>query len=412
MQSQTASSAGRHSPDDLRALRLVEALVRAGANGRTAPATRLQRDQLEITVGVGPDSGLSLASELRLVRVALLYADRVLLCSPRAAMVLAAHTLRGCSLDEKMRLFRDVGPIVAENPAEREAIAQAVGVYTDLRGRRRLHPVERRALSELEGKLRVAWGGIETAVSQLLPDGQVDDLLRAMESGRLRLHTFQAQDTEEMTAEYVRIVSQALTSGQTHPLVDDQTGNLVQSLAGLERQIETTTGTRLRHVALAADLFDRLPRFELAAMDEILDITEELKNPLVRFRGAMIAFSAAIRSAPWDDEFAHEADLIYREKVAPAVVDLEEAVQSNRYARELVGRLVAQPIVPQRDGAVGLLVAQLGAFPALAHLAMALGTGLGAVALAYDTWRSTQDRASELEQNQLYYFYKLRTRWG
>jgi hypothetical protein len=96
---------------------------------------------------------------------------------------------------------------------------------------------------------------------------------------------------------------------------------------------------------LAGHLLARLPSFEQASIDEIIDIRTELDNPLTRFRGAVIKFSDQIRSASWDQDFTSDAETVFHKEVKPSVLEIEEAIKSNRYLDSLLRKFVDKPLV-------------------------------------------------------------------
>jgi hypothetical protein len=99
---------------------------------------------------------------------------------------------------------------------------------------------------------------------------------------------------------------------------------------------------RSKEVALAAHWLRRLPLFPQASIREVLDIRRELEKPLLRFRGAMIGFSEKIQDAPWDKDFSVEAERVFVQDVTPAILNLEEEVQSNNFMTALTSELAIE----------------------------------------------------------------------
>ena len=97
--------------------------------------------ELTIAIATGPSGGLSLASEIRLVKPALLYADSVTLISPVATLLQAAVDV-GASEDLTMALFRQVGPTL--DPVAAEAFAR----FDELRCKPRPSREETRRIAE------------------------------------------------------------------------------------------------------------------------------------------------------------------------------------------------------------------------------------------------------------------------
>lgn len=88
---------------------------------------------------------------------------------------------------------------------------------------------------------------------------------------------------------------------------------------------------------VAAELFNYLPAFPLATVADILGIREELHRPFVRFRGAMTKAARSLEAAPFGTSFRSEVEYLYREEVAPAQLEIREAVGANTYLPQLLG---------------------------------------------------------------------------
>jgi hypothetical protein len=102
----------------------------------------------------------------------------------------------------------------------------------------------------------------------------------------------QGAEHDEWMMEYVGVIANSVSDASTYPLFDELMSRLIGSgiRAGFFTVSESGT-IRGKEAGLAAELFKRLPLFEEASIDEILDIRRELERPLVRFRSAMIGFS-------------------------------------------------------------------------------------------------------------------------
>ena len=78
---------------------------------------------------------------------------------------------------------------------------------------------------------------------------------------------------DEATNEFSEALFSAVTDGTTHPLFDEASSDLVQAAIrdGWISPTESSIG-RGKHGGLAGHLLNRLPLFDRAPVDEILDI--------------------------------------------------------------------------------------------------------------------------------------------
>lgn len=130
----------------------------------------------------------------------------------------------------------------------------------------------------------------------------------------------------------------------------------------------------------------------------------------MRFRKAIIDFTATIKSAPWDTDFASEAELIFQRDVAPTVLDIEQEVNSNNALRVLLKQVVEKPIV-SGTGVITAVISQFADLSALiSHSLLNAGaistTTLASSKIIYDTIEARRQSREKIEANQLYFYYR------
>ena len=197
----------------------------------------------------------------------------------------------------------------------------------------------------------------------------------------------------------------AVLDSSTYPLFDDGAGSIVR--AGVEFGVSPNALriSQAKQTQLAANLLARLPLFEEASMKEIIDIRRELDSYLIRFRAAVMRYSDEIRNASWDKEFSAELEATFHREIEPAVLDIEDAVKSNRSLFEIAARkLVDKPALT--TSLFSFIVSQISALPAISSLGMSIG--IGTATAIYDAVREAQQQTRELERSQLYFYYRAK----
>jgi len=339
------------------------------------------------------------------------------LISVGASFAAGMNELAGLATPEKLALLRRFLPNMdlGGSPAETERFfGQMDALVEKQRRRRRLTKKEAILVTYLKEK----WGEVEQIVDGTMQKWGAEDFMVALRSGRLELSPFSNMAPEDIVKlgmgasstdpladqaweEYQRTVLGAVGDKDTYPLFDDLTGDIVGQ-AVKNGLIRPTAGARRRgkHAGFSGDILQRLPMFEGAGVSDVLEIREELSEYLVAFRVAVASSAATIDSAPWSvDDFVEEADLVFRESVAPAVGRIEERVERDRDLRELTLRYGPPLLVaPASIGAF------LGGQWALGGLAV-LASGLSTVAAA----RSSR---TKVEQERLYFYYRAGKRLG
>ncbi len=309
-------------------------------------------------------------------------------------------------------MFETLLPAMAEDRAQGQQIAEMVRSYRSIGHQKNATKHDLQLRAKIQPRLAQLRTNLNEVITRILKQAGIQDLNRAIEAGLLELHTFRSADTWDtngLVQEYVEVLRDTLSSGATYPLFDDQTGNLVKTGLKTGRINVSQPGiVRGKQSGLAARLLERLPLFDQATVNEILDIRRELETPLTRFRSSIIRFSDSIRTAAWDEDFSFEAEQVFQRDVEPAVLDLEEAVKTNRYLSVLLRKVVDRPLTIPSASALGILMSKLSDLPDIASQAFGLASASGL--LAYDAYKDWLNDRRKIEENQLYFYYKAGTR--
>ena len=369
-------------------------------------ATTQRPDAVHMTVAaVTSIDALDLRHETQLVKAALLYADEVTLASPKALM-LASLAAFGAA-DRRARIDG-----VAELIWQLEQGHEAAELYQRLRKcRRRLSPQERSMLVGLEHHLEASSQELAAQVDDMLEQAGAEELGRALEDGVVTIHGLGSEGADEETFLDVAVERMAdlladtvSASARTFPLFDDDAGDLLRAMVA-EGRVVGAHRPRAAEAGIAGRLIAQLEAFPDAEMDVVLDVRRQLQTPLVRFRAALASAGSQFESAAWDESFAREVDDLYRREVAPALLEVREALD------ELGARPTLLRAAGRKEtvGAIGASLALAAAggiaqvdLPALIYGTPGVGAAVSAAAEAAGR-RGTRRQAS---RNAFYFLYQ------
>lgn len=370
--------------------------------------TALRRDpkptsatDLRIAIVTGASGGISLHEEVRLVKPALLYADHVTLYSPCAA-ILQSAAATGLDADLTLEVMRQVGPMIDAD------FGPNIATYDEMVAKKHKTRREMQIIVGFRKILAEGAANILVKVEEMIDQAGGADLIPAIDAGLVTIDPLVRNDSvgddDVVFESFLARLRELLRDGHTYPLFDDLVGDLVNSgVAENAFELGTTTVPRGKQVSAATRFMDRLPAFPHATIDEILDIRDELRSPLVRFRAAMIEMERLIQSAAHEPDFEAEVDVLYHERIAPALLEIRERVQDNSSLRRLAEAAIAD--------AKGILTASVTfgvtAEADLPHLvaaaldvAVPVTAAVGRAALA----RTVATR--EIERQHLFFLYK------
>lgn len=370
----------------------------------------MQSKDFHITIGSHPVDELSLENDMRLVKASLLYADKAKLCSFTSSMLLTILSYGLLNTKQRTDFVESLLPIVVQSQENSSQILFALEVLKSLKRKKNLNKQELLLKMQYTSQMRKTTKSIEENFSGMLENAGIQSLLTAIESGLLEIHPLNIandEDKEKPIKEFVEVLSQAVSDENTYPLFDDQIGDLMR-LAVKEGEIQVSQSgiARGKHSALAANLIERLPLFDEAEINEVLDIRQELSRPLKRFRSAMIKFSEGIKNASWDKEFSYDAEVVFIREIEPAILDIEDAIKSNNYLANLTRKIISNPLTLPAGSALGVLMSPLSELPML--ITTSLGVGTSASIVAYDAYKEWKQNNLKTEQNNLFFYYKAK----
>jgi hypothetical protein len=393
------------------------------------PAKPGKKD-FHITVGVQPTNDLNLDKEIRMLKSAILYADKVKLYSPKVPSILAIARFENFSESLQLEFFEKILPYLSSKD-KAQKLSLSLNQYREIVGKQKLDIHEIQLKNEFEKMLKQSWKDITNTTNKFVENSQMDQINSAIKAGILELHEFKSSDRDTAAlnlmiegaaaamktkggapnkeqdkswiSEFVEDLSESVSNDSTYPLLDDDTGKLIHPGVGNTSSIIRLD--REKQTELASYLLEQLPLFDNASVSEILDIRKELDKPLTNFRSAVTKFSEEIKSAPWGDDFPTEAEKIYIKDVKPAMLEIEESVQSNKFLRTLVKKLMEKPIVLPASSAVSLAISQFSSLPK--ELATSLGVGIASASLIYEAYEEWAKKNKVTEQNQLYFYHSV-----
>ena len=311
---------------------------------------RLKGPPLSVSIVTAPAGdgadGISLASELKLVRAAALYADQIELVSLSTGVlggVAALGTDRGALLDLLTALDDETimsmgGTALPEG--WRDVLPAALAAADTPLGA--LIP----ELRQLDAEFTTGQAGINEVAERLLDSSHGTELIPAIDQGLVTLNPAGldagADGLDGILARWLEILIDLLHDHRRHLLFDDSVGSLVRAM--IDEGQATPSGLTMKHAneaALGSGLIARLPAFPQAPLDEILTLRNDLTAPLSRYRKAIVKLSEKLTMRSVDPESAAEIDDIYRAEVEPALRELDELFAEHGLVREIARRAAA-----------------------------------------------------------------------
>jgi hypothetical protein len=415
------------------------------ANKKSVTKTRVP---FHITVGVSDiktgDVAATVEHHVRIAKVALLYGDEVTLCSPVATLVLPLASLDKLPQRQQLELLELLAPHLMPPSESRDLVVNYCRLQREAFGKRVPANLARINAGFFQNHLTPMMRGLGDLASKLADEYRVGELSKLIQTGKVKISHLGAQkntaqwlasvivdglslkaslsevgfvysssqrpidaNEKQITQDFLTQLEAVVQDPAKYPMFDDFTGNLVR--LGIEAgQINTSSATtqRAKAVGLAAELISKLPTFESASANEVIDIRNALDVPLVNFRSAMVKYAKEVESASWDKDFPFEVDQLFIERVAPAVAAIEDEVKTNKYLYELGYSLLSASVPVTASSALGIGLSTVAGLSDVVNASMGASAGLAVLSIhAHKKWL---DKQREIEKNQMFFYYKAR----
>lgn len=364
----------------------------------------------DFTIAVAPSS-TSLDKELQYIKSALLYADKVTLISPMAYLYTQLSRNQH-NEHTALRLLNLVMPFCRmANPEFYDDSQPVISQFTDLLNSKKYKAVPTIKRLEIRRMLQGFGKAVQDTIESRIGEEQCSELKKLLRADKLILQKFEhpLDDAEGCTVEFFNLLTSSIHNA--YPLFDEQSSALMK--AAVDEKLVCLSDfnrKKITHAGVSDNFIQRLPSFDAASVDEIIDIKKELAAPLVRFRSKMLAYTDDVQSAPWDDDFEMECLQLYIKEVQPALLEIQELTKENSFIKNLGRSFFTDEASIKSVGGLVVSIAAAGVLKAFSeaastNAAVYLGGTLGVpkVASAYVAYRQAN---REIEKKDLYFYYK------
>lgn len=255
------------------------------------------------TIGTQPSGKIDIKDDIKLVKAALLYADRVKLYS------ITSHFLMSMKLgdindEQKLKYLERVVPFLTSKQDTR-IFLNGFKRYKNILKNKYPSRSDRNYLIEVRKKISELWAIVKQKAIHMAEEAKFSCIEKAIRSGLVELHTFKKTNNDETAMDFITDcmirasnsslldstvpkmkkrdeqfiqeywdgISNLVSDSTTYPLFDYMTSKLVETgIKEKKIKISESAINRGKHSGLAGHLLQNLPLFDQASIDEILDM--------------------------------------------------------------------------------------------------------------------------------------------
>ncbi len=216
-------------------------------------------------------------------------------------------------------------------------------------------------------------------------------------------------DIDGCVSDYFSMLKDSIKS--SYPLFDKFSNDLMRAAVN-ERiiDISSTDKRKITHAGVSDNYIQKLPSFDNATIDEILDIKKELSSPLKRYRSKMLTYSEEIQSMPWDTDFENECNLLYNKEITPALLDIEEATHENSFIKNFSKNILTDENFMKNTGGLVISIAAAGLLSSVSSTISSntaiLAGGAWAIDKLATSYKEYSEKQKEIKKKDLFFYYQ------
>lgn len=364
-------------------------------------------------IAVSPNK-INLKKEMKFIKSALLYADTITLISPLAYIFFQLTNEKYKENERQaIKLFETILPFIRS--ADPEVYQQSKPVIKEFK--KIILSKQYKSLPMVD-KLHIKKNlkefvlEVNNILEELIGNKTYKEIKLLVEQNNVNLEKFDHSfnNIDGYVAEYFKKLKKSITC--SCPLFDERSNKLIS--AAIKSGIIDMSNTKkykTKHAGLADKLLTRLPSFEFASVNEILDIRKELEKSLVRFRSKTLQFTESIQSLPWNEDFEDECYLLYDKEVAPALLEIEELINDNNIIKNLGIKMFTDQKIWNSLGGLVFNIAAAGTIASFSDTvtsdtAVYTAGGAWAVNKIANTYKNHRKKSKEIKRKDLFFYYK------
>lgn len=380
---------------------------------------------LRIVVATSPtndNDALRMTSEIELVRSAVLYADQVEVISATSSLLASVEHYRQTNSAEMTtqiidNLDEEAKGRMSDSDREnfRNALKIAAMTNSEIwRDYKQNTPIILRQIAPLRPLVAEAARQMRENFTGVISESGSPEMQLAVGRGIVSLRSlggYEDSDPVTLIRAVVDAIAAAIADPDARLLFDRPAAALAQEMIDFDdAQPSPLMEKHAREALVGTGLISRLPAFPGTPLDELLDIREDLKAPLSRYRREVNSLGSKLTLSALHPDSASEVDDLWHSSVDPALTDLRGEMQEHSFIREAARSLMTDPKSLVYGGAGSIVGVGISAAADLDFLGLAAALGASGGALlphATKGWAAKGTAKRAAAKSDLFYLLEF-----
>jgi len=357
---------------------------------------------IQTSIITSPNQNMTLEKEIRLIKVGILYSDKITLISPQVTMLMSMMNMSNLSEKEKFLLIQQIGPLIDEN-FDPNSIDFLIEQIKKIKSKRIKESKEIILLRRYKNEVKKMHKSFQDIAKKVYDKSNFEEIEPIIESGKVEFKHFKyelAKPIKEVVQKFItEQIRDTLVNENHYPVFDDLIGSIAHHYSlqeGLKLQKENS-----KEVEFGKELIFRLPNIDKISFQDILNLKEELNKELYNFKNEILSYSQEISSLPFSNESKIEIKKKYEYVIKPQVIELREKIEKNRFIKILINDSMSNLTKYSAQASVFIGACEYLDYTKLLPLGTLLTQSL------YKSIKELKDNNNKFKKHPLFFYHSL-----
>ncbi len=147
----------------------------------------------------------------------------------------------------------------------------------------------------------------------------------------------------------------------------------------------------------------RLPGFNDATLEEVIDIRKELDQYIKPYREAIVRMSQEIKAIPGSESFQHECEELYIREIEPKVAAIKAAIRDNNVIKNIARSAIKSELA---WASIGSLVTAFATTGSIANaMTTSTAVAIGGLSVANGI-AATIEKEKKIQEQEMFFLYE------
>lgn len=366
-----------------------------------------------VSIVTAPNPGLSVAKEVELTKLGLLYADKVEISSASLYYVLAFVRMATLEGTERIDFVRGIFPsLPGITPSQVTQFEEAFKHLPFLKSKLNKTLNDILLIQKLEESIENLFSGLGNSAEKVFIESGAEAIIPYISNGQIVIKDL-GSDVKQAPQLLIDGALDSLKDELTYPLFDDSVSDLINLY--IKENSPEINYENTRTILAGKDLLLRLPNINGLTIEQVITLKGEMQIELIRFKSLINEYASDIEGIPFEQSMQVKLAKKYNIDFKPQLAELQSLINKNSFVKHLYSGFLdnIKEFSMLGIGAATLLemksafINASGAANPLDIKNAVMGASGAALAQGFKALNEQRKQQDKIRENKLYFYHKL-----